>query len=260
MLLVQFLKTPKLLMLLRLPCSRFTLREFCVDFSNLVYGYVCEVGVLMGVQFFERSGMLVGYVLKLLRLWSRPKALPKAQNLALPAPKNPGMLQIEGPKSAGGSWDNVWSNEPAGQRKHAGVISILAGVCLKSSVLGSFLLPLLRAGCSNCIVLKHPFFVSSRFLPLHTNDATPSTIPHSPMVSSFDLGSYILSSTKVGMAVCLHNGSNGCSTRLARGTKGATLVLSTRLSKLVALCLQYYLKLQCNSSHTFGMCCGLFMQ
>lgn len=64
-------------------------------------------------QFFERSGMLAGYVVKLLRMWSRPKTLSKAPNLALPA-KNPANLLIEGPKSSGGAWDNVWTSELAG--------------------------------------------------------------------------------------------------------------------------------------------------
>lgn len=66
-------------------------------------------------QFSERSGLLAGFVLKLLRMWSRPKALPKASRVALlrsknPATKNLATLQIEAPKNLRGTWDNVWTN------------------------------------------------------------------------------------------------------------------------------------------------------
>eukprot|EP00250_Pteridium_aquilinum_P013358 c21291_g1_i1 orf=309-1214(+) len=65
-------------------------------------------------QFCERSGMLAGFVLKLLRMWSRPKLQPKASMMALPGPKSPANLSIEGPKGVGGAWDNVWSGDLAG--------------------------------------------------------------------------------------------------------------------------------------------------
>ncbi|KAH7414730.1 hypothetical protein KP509_14G007900 [Ceratopteris richardii] len=60
--------------------------------------------------FLDRSGMLAGFVLKLLRLWSRPRL----QSKALGKPKNGGAMPIEGPKSAGNAWDNVWSGQSAG--------------------------------------------------------------------------------------------------------------------------------------------------
>ena len=69
------------------------------------------------LQLFDRSGMLYGelarFVLRMLGIRGRPKLLPNGPNMPqLPGPQQrPTNLFLEGPKEAGGGWDNVWSGD-----------------------------------------------------------------------------------------------------------------------------------------------------
>jgi hypothetical protein len=68
------------------------------------------------LQLFDRSGMLYGelarFVLRMLGVRGHPKLLPNAPNMQqLAGPQRPTNHFLEGPKEAGGGWDNVWSGD-----------------------------------------------------------------------------------------------------------------------------------------------------
>lgn len=67
------------------------------------------------LQLFDRSGMLYGelarFVLRLLGVRSRPRVQPIVPSMPLPGQQKPANYLIEGPKEAGGTWDNVWPSD-----------------------------------------------------------------------------------------------------------------------------------------------------
>lgn len=66
------------------------------------------------LQLCDRAGTLYGelarFVLRLLGFW-KPRVHPKAPGLQLPSGERPSNYLVEGPKEAGGAWDNLWSEE-----------------------------------------------------------------------------------------------------------------------------------------------------